>query len=89
MVSVKWDKRAITDLDSVDFIIAQKIVAKVSWLAEHYEGIIPELLHYDLRGVYKLRVGDYRVLYNISNEVITIKMIDHRSRIYKIYKRTL
>lgn len=89
MVSVKWDKRAITDLDSVDFIIAQKIVAKVSWLAEHYASIIPELLHYDLKGVYKLRVGDYRVLYKISDEIITIKMVDHRSRIYKIYKRTL
>ncbi|PIQ35811.1 MAG: hypothetical protein COV32_02000 [Candidatus Yonathbacteria bacterium CG10_big_fil_rev_8_21_14_0_10_43_136] len=51
--------------------------------------MIPELLPYDLKGVYKLRVVDYRVLYKVSNEVITIKMVDHRSRIYKIYKRTL
>lgn len=89
MVSVKWDERAITDLDAIDFSIAQKIVAKVSWLSEHYANIIPELLHYDLKGVYKLRVGDYRVLYKISDKVIIIKMVDHRSRIYIIYKRTL
>lgn len=89
MVSVKWDERAVADLDAVDFVIAKKIVAQVSWLSEHCSNIIPELLPYDLKGVYKLRVVDYRVLYKVSNEVITIKMVDHRSRIYKIYKRTL
>ena len=83
MVSVEWDERAIADLDAVDFSVARKIVAKVSWLAEYYDSIIPELLHYDLKGVYKLRVGDYRVLYKVSNEIVTIRMVDHRSRIYK------
>lgn len=83
MASVKWDERAVVDLDSVDFSIARKIVAKVSWLAEHYANITPELLHYDLKGIYKLRIGDYRVLYQSSDGVITIRMIDHRSRIYK------
>ena len=89
MVSIKWDERAIADLDAVDFFIARKIVAKVSWLIEHYINITPELLHYDLKGVYKLRVGDYRVLYKVSDEVVTVKVVEHRSRIYKIYKRTL
>lgn len=86
MVSVKWDERAITDLDAVDFSIAQKIVAKVSWLAEYYANITPELLRYDMKGIYKLRVGDYRVLYTVSKEIVVIRMVDHRSR---IYKRTL
>lgn len=83
MVSVKWDKRAVADLDVVDFSIARKIVAKVSWLAEYFVNITPELLHYDMKGIYKLRVGDYRVLYIVSDEVVVIKMIDHRSRVYK------
>lgn len=86
MVSVEWDERAVADLDNVDFSIAQKIVAKVSWLVEYYVSITPELLRYDMKGIYKLRVGDYRVLYVVSNEVIIIKMVDHRSR---VYKRTL
>ncbi len=83
MVSVKWDKRAVDDLESIDFSIAKKIVAKVSWLAENYENIIPELLHYDLKGIYKLRVGDYRVLYKVLGEAIVIQMVDHRRHIYK------
>lgn len=51
---VKWEERAVADLDAVDFVIAQKIVAKVSWLAEYYANIIPELLHYDLNRIYKI-----------------------------------
>lgn len=86
MVSVKWDERAVADLDDIDFSIARKIVAKVSWLAEYYVSIIPELLRYDMKGIYKLRIGGYRVLYTVSKDVVTIKIIDHRSR---IYKRTL
>lgn len=86
MVSVKWDERAVADLDAIDFSIARKIVAKVSWLAEYYANITPELLRYDMKGIYKLRVGDYRILYVVSSKIITIKMVDHRSR---VYKRTL
>ena len=88
MVSIKWEKSAIADLDDIDFSIAGKIVAKVSWLSENYEHIVPELLHYDLKGIYKLRVGDYRILYQISGKTIIIKMIDHRKHIYKRISRT-
>lgn len=87
MVSIKWEKSATTDLDAIDFSIAKKIVAKISWLSENYENIVPELLHYDLKGIYKLRVGDYRVLYQISAEIIVIKMVDHRKHIYKRISR--
>lgn len=83
MVLIKWDRRAVADLDVIDFSIAKRIVAKVSWLGEHCANIIPELLHYGVKGMYKLRVGDYRVLYKTEDEAIIVKMVDHRSRIYK------
>ncbi len=83
MASIRWDQEAVKDLDSIDFEIGKKIVSKVSWLRENFENISPELLRYDLKGIYKLRVGDYRVLYVLKGELIRIKMVDHRSRIYK------
>ncbi len=67
MVLLNWDEQALADLDKIDFSIAKKIVAKVSWLKEHYGDVIPEVLHYSLKGIYKLRVGDYRVLYKIRS----------------------
>ncbi|MDO8493324.1 MAG: type II toxin-antitoxin system RelE/ParE family toxin [bacterium] len=83
MVSANWTEGALADLETIDSSISKKIVAKISWLSENFEYITPETLHYDLKGIFKLRVGDYRALYQISKKEIKIQMIDHRSRIYK------
>ncbi|MFC1483217.1 type II toxin-antitoxin system RelE/ParE family toxin [Candidatus Margulisiibacteriota bacterium] len=32
---------------------------------------------------YRIRVGDYRILYSISNKVITIFAIGHRKDVYR------
>lgn len=39
----------------------------------------------EFAGIYKLRVGDYRVLYEVSEErrEIVVLMIDHRGEIYR------
>ena len=44
-----------------------------------------EALTGDLRGLYKLRVGDYRVLYEIlhDQETIIVHIIGHRSDVYR------
>ena len=36
-----------------------------------------------LKGYWKLRVGDYRVVYKISDKVVTILCIRHRKMVYK------
>ena len=35
------------------------------------------------RGLYRLRVADYRIVYYIENEIVRILAIGHRSEIYK------
>ncbi|MCK4233696.1 type II toxin-antitoxin system RelE/ParE family toxin, partial [candidate division WOR-3 bacterium] len=37
------------------------------------------------KGMYKLRVGDWRIIYTVNQKtkVITIHMIGHRKEIYK------
>ena len=41
-------------------------------------------LHGILKGYWKLRVGDYRVIYSIIKNEIRIFIIGHRSDVYKI-----
>ena len=47
----------------------------------------PELygkpLRRSLHGYYKLRAGDYRVIFKISASTIKILIIGHRSRVYE------
>ena len=82
MVLVKWSDKSLSDLEKIDFQISKRIVLKVSWLADHFEDIILEPLHNKLKGLYKLRVGDYRVVYEIKDSELSIKFIGHRRDIY-------
>jgi mRNA interferase RelE/StbE len=46
---------------------------------EHLEGL----------DYYKLRIGEYRALIDVDfeNKIIKVQVLDHRSKIYKRYKR--
>ena len=39
-------------------------------------------LRYNLKGCRRLRVGDYRIVYQINDHVITILAIKHRKKVY-------
>ncbi len=82
MALIKWSDRSLSDLEKIDFQVSKRIVLKVSWLADHFENIILEPLHNKLKGLYKLRVGDYRVVYEIKYAELLIKFIGHRKDIY-------
>ena len=55
-----------------------------SWPAEHLDEITPQGLSGDLEGLYKFRVGDYVVIYEVlaSETVIVIHAVGHRREIY-------
>lgn len=43
-----------------------------------------EPLRRSLKGYWKLRVGDYRVIYKVTASTVTIFRIGHRKEIYKL-----
>jgi mRNA interferase RelE/StbE len=69
---------------SVNRQIQSRIIKKIIWLAENFDNITPLALSANLAGMYKLRVGDYRIIYefNDMDETITILKIGHRNEIY-------
>lgn len=56
----------------------------IVWLVKNFKDITPLALTANLVCAYKLRVGDYRVIYELSevDENINILKIGHRSEIY-------
>lgn len=83
MVSVNWSKEALEGLDALDSLIRERVLAKVSWLQKNFSAVVPEPLHRDLKGLYKLRVGDYRVVYTAHKDAIAIELVGHRRDIYQ------
>ena len=78
--------RAIRSLDSLDKPVARRIVDKLSWLSENFDRVTPLPLKGGFSGAYKLRIGDWRVIYSFdkASRSITIHLIGHRSQIYEL-----
>ena len=55
-------KAASRDLERLDKPIARSIVQRIQWLAANLNVIRLESLTGVLAGLYKMRVGDYRVI---------------------------
>jgi len=74
------------DLTRLDRAVAQRIISRIQWLAEHFDEIKPELLTGTLSGFFKLRAGDYRIIYKVRKEenLIVIHRIGHRREVYKL-----
>ncbi len=81
MLKVEWTDDALEDLKKLDKPIAKRIINKISWLSLHFENITPEPLSWDFSGTFKLRIGDWRVVYTIGTDVIVIQAIGHRREI--------
>lgn len=84
MYRVDFTRGAEKDLARLDASIAQRVLKKLRWLAENFETIRPEALTGPWQGVFKLRVGDYRVLYTYDREKqrIVVHFIRHRREVY-------
>jgi mRNA interferase RelE/StbE len=76
---------ATRELAALDKQIATRIVKRVRWLSENLDSVRPQPLTGDLSDFYKLRVGDYRVIYEVlrRDETIVIHSIGHRREIYR------
>ncbi len=82
--TVEYDPEAIADLNRLSSTIRKRIVVKIDWLAANFEQIQPLPLSANLAGFFKLRVGDYRVIYECDRtlSILTIDRVGHRSEIY-------
>ena len=60
----------------------QRTVERLRWFLEN--DVLPEPLEGNFKGLYRLRVGDYRIVYDFSAETIMrVLMVRHRSKAYK------
>ncbi len=71
----------------LDKTTQKRISSKIDWLGENAEKIIHHFLiglPLDLRGLCRIRVGDYRILYWVypNRHLIKIYEIEHRSEDY-------
>ena len=86
MYSLRILGTAARELAGLDRPVAKRLVDRIAWLAENVEQIRPEALTGDLAGLFKFRVGSYRVLYQVleREQTVIVHHIGHRRDVYRL-----
>lgn len=72
-------------LERLDAEVSRRVRDRLEWFSEHFE----ETMHHPLTGEYKgslkLRVGDWRVVYEVNGlkKIVYVTGVEHRSKVYK------
>ena len=83
--SFETTPEAREEIENLSAPVRMRILKKLKWFAKNFENTSPLPLHNEWKGFFKLRIGDWRVIYqcNSLDRCITINHVDHRSRIYR------
>jgi mRNA interferase RelE/StbE len=79
--NIELKPRAVKDIEAFPSRIQGRILAKIEEMSDNLRGDVKRLT--DSTPEYRLRVGDYRVLFEIEGRVIVIYRIRHRREAYR------
>ncbi len=87
---LNYDKLVMeVDIPLLDNSVQKQINSAIEKKLVTFPEIYGEPLRGKLSGYWKLRVGDWRVVYLIGDNEVFILGIRHRSRIYKVIQKRI
>ncbi len=81
--SLVLERAARKKLLKLPINIHQRIIESLEKIQKDH--LIGEKLHGELKGYFKLRLGDYRIVYTFDKKTSTVKVVklEHRQGVYK------
>jgi mRNA interferase RelE/StbE len=78
---IEFKPRAVKDIQAFPSIIRTRILARIEEMSDDLSGDVKRLT--DSTPEYRLRVGEYRVLFEVEESAIVIYRIRHRREAYR------
>jgi mRNA interferase RelE/StbE len=78
---LKFKAEAVRDLEKMSPDIASRVLRKIERMRNNLAGDVKRLVHY-MPGM-RLRVGDWRVLFSVEDDIILVWRVVHRSDAYE------
>lgn len=76
-----WKKNALQDLKKLGVFLKKRIIKKVMDFAENESFHEAKKVLGEMK-IYRLRIGDFRVIFELNGKDIHILKIEHRKNIY-------
>jgi mRNA interferase RelE/StbE len=80
-MKIELKPQAIKDLRSLQKQDAARVLEKLSQLENEFSGDIKRLTNFTPE--YRLRVGNYRVLFEVEESAIVVYRVMHRKHVYE------
>jgi mRNA interferase RelE/StbE len=77
---IEYGDSALNDLDDLPVRERAQIIRKIERLEHGLHGNIKHL--HNAEAAYRLRMGDYRILFDVAGDVIVIRRIGNRKDVY-------
>ncbi|MBD2353718.1 type II toxin-antitoxin system RelE/ParE family toxin [Tolypothrix sp. FACHB-123] len=78
---IEFKPKAIKDLAKLSTDSRERIISKIEAMQDNLQGDVKHLTNFTPE--YRLRVGDYRVLFEIEEQTIMIYRVKHHSKAYE------
>jgi mRNA interferase RelE/StbE len=79
--SIEFKPRSVKDFEALPSAIQRRVLARIEQMSDNLSGDVKRLT--DSTPEYRLRVGDYRVLFEVEKDAIVIYRIRHRREVYR------
>ncbi|MFM6078199.1 MAG: type II toxin-antitoxin system RelE family toxin, partial [Dolichospermum sp.] len=73
--------KAIKDLQKIPVNDREPIINKIEAMQDDLQGDVKRLTNFTPE--YRLRVGDYRILFELAEQTIIVYRVKHRSKAYE------
>ncbi|HXJ40157.1 MAG TPA: type II toxin-antitoxin system RelE/ParE family toxin [Bryobacteraceae bacterium] len=79
---IEWLDKASDDVRVIDQAVAMRLFEGILRFARTGAGDV-KTLHGEMAGTFRLRIGDYRVLFTLGDHRMRIVGVRHRSEAYR------
>ena len=78
---IEFKPRAVKDIETLSLRMQTRIIKNIEIMSNDLTGDVKRLTNFTPE--YRLRVGDYRVLFEIENNRIIVYRVRHRREVYR------
>ena len=78
---IQFKPKAFKDIEGLPSSIQGRVLARIEEMSDNLKGDIKRLTNFTPE--YRLRIGDYRVLFEVEKEAIIIYRVRHRREAYR------
>ena len=80
--NLEWKEHALRELGNLEKSGVKRIVSKVEEMCENFSSCDVKKMG-SFEDHYRLRVGDYRVIFELKDKLVTVLKVGHRQNIYE------